>query len=270
MDGYDFDRAKGVTEVLFFSHEPAPTGHTAFKPEIAQALAKVRAETGQRGMRLSLCIGGWGRSAGFVAMSTSPQARAVFITEISRLCRQYHLDSIDLDWEHPATDAENANAAQLATELAAALDPLQIDLTAAVDDWQPLPKPFFDALDRVHLMAYDADGKHSTFDGAKASVDKVIARAVAPGKIVLGLPLYGRRFAPPRDAVSIGELLAKHAPADGVDEIAGYYFNSGQTLAAKVRWARDRGLSGVMVWELGHDAIGPAALLPRIVAETQR
>ena len=87
VDGYDFDRAKGVTEVLFFSVEPAPTGHIAVKPEIAQALAKVRAETGQRGMRLWLCIGGWGRSAGFAAMSTNPEARAVFITEILRLCR---------------------------------------------------------------------------------------------------------------------------------------------------------------------------------------
>lgn len=264
--GYDFARAEGLREVLFFSVEPDAVGTVPIKPEVGAMLKKAREQTKARGIRLTLCVGGWGRSKGFAAMSANPESRKVFVSEMVRLAGEYGLDGIDLDWEHPTGEVENANAGLLAGELGTALDAIDVELSSAVAEWQALPKAYFEALDQVNLMAYDADGKHSTMEYAKAAVDTVVKRGAAPGKIVLGLPLYGRKIADAREAMSVGEILTKFAPGEGVDEVGGYYFNSGKTLEEKVRFARERGLAGVMVWELGQDAVGPGALLPRVVS----
>ena len=37
------------------------------------------------------------------------------------------------------------------------------------------------------------------------------------------------------------------------DEVGGYYYNGRATIGAKVRLARQLGLGGVMIWEVGQD-----------------
>ena len=49
-----------------------------------------------------------------------------------------------------------------------------------------------------------------------------------------------------------------------MDEIAGYYFNSPQTVSKKTRLAIDKDLAGVMIWELGQDTQDDVSLLRAI------
>ena len=62
-------------------------------------------------LKLLLMIGGWGKNAnGFSEMAKDPEKRKLFCDECVRICKEYNLDGIDLDWEYPTYAAEGNGA----------------------------------------------------------------------------------------------------------------------------------------------------------------
>ena len=59
-------------------------------------------------LKLLLFIGGWGKNAdGFSEMAKDDTKRALFCSECVRLCQEYNLDGVDLDWEYPTYAAKS-------------------------------------------------------------------------------------------------------------------------------------------------------------------
>ncbi|MFN4242829.1 MAG: glycosyl hydrolase family 18 protein [Tepidisphaerales bacterium] len=270
LGGYDLTRASGLSDLVYFSLTPAADGSLAVDDRVEGHLRELRTATRQMGVRLLVSLGGWGRSASFPPLAADPVARERLAAELLRLADRFDLDGFDLDWEHPAGVEQNRHAGELAQTLASRLRPRGLLLTAAVAEWQPLPRTFFDALDRVHLMAYDAPGRHATVDYADAAIRRVIARGVAPEKVLLGVPFYGRQIDPPRGALSWAELLSRFQPPPGADEAGGYSFDSPETHTAKVELVRKHRLAGVMVWELAQDTTAPRSLLANLLVQLGR
>merc|ERR1711924_108047 len=139
----------------------------------------------------------------------------------------------------------------------------------------------------VHLMAYDAQDRHSTFEFAAASVNHIVmdqgnlagpsgssassaAETTGNGqvdtallaKVVLGLPAYGRNRKDLGDVMTYADIVREHKPGPEVDELAdGMYFNGLLTIQKKARWAITNGLLGVMMWEIGQDSQDEATSL---------
>lgn len=268
--GYDVGRAAGCSELIYFSLVPGADGSLPLSAEAEGHLRELRAATRKIDSKLLVSLGGWGRSAGFAPLAADPAARDRLAEGLVALAERFELDGFDLDWEHPTGPEQNRHAGELAQRLAATLRPKGLLLTAAVAEWQPLPAAFFAAVDRVHLMAYDAPGRHATPDYAATAVDRLIARGVPAGKILLGLPFYGRRIEEPRTALSYAEILSRFGPAAQANEAGGYWFDSTASQSVKVATARERGLAGVMVWELAHDTHGPRSLLVNLLHQTGR
>ena len=62
-------------------------------------------------LKLLLFIGGWGKNAdGFSEMAKDDTKRALFCSECVRLCNEYNLDGVDLDWEYPTYAAKSYNS----------------------------------------------------------------------------------------------------------------------------------------------------------------
>ena len=62
-------------------------------------------------LKVLLMIGGWGKNAnGFSMMARDPEKRKLFCDECVRICKEYNLDGIDLDWEYPTYAAEGNGA----------------------------------------------------------------------------------------------------------------------------------------------------------------
>lgn len=58
-------------------------------------------------LKILLFIGGWGKNAdGFSQMAKDDTKRALFCSECVRLCKEYGLDGVDLDWEYPGYSAK--------------------------------------------------------------------------------------------------------------------------------------------------------------------
>ncbi|CAN5451370.1 glycosyl hydrolase family 18 protein [soil metagenome] len=257
-------QAKLVTDIVFFAVSPRSNGDAGLeqiKPATWQMLETIRKTSG---VRLHLCLGGWNRSKGFAALSASPEARKRLAEQLVEFCQKHHFAGVDVDWEHPQSPAELANHGKLMTELHRAFAPHKLELSMAVAGWQELAPETIRAVDRVHLMAYDGEGKHSTLDFARKDIDRLIKRGVAANKICLGVPFYGRKITNHDRTLTYGEIVSRFHSRPDVDEVDGFYFNGPQTIEQKVKLAQDRKLAGIMIWELGQDASGSAALLPVI------
>src|SRR5262249_33269714 len=142
--------------------------------------------------RLLVALGGWGRSAGFGPMASDSAARGRFVQALTQFCQENQLDGVDFDWEHPKNATEEDAYARLLTETKQAFQPHGWLVSVTLAAWQKLPKEAFEAVDRVQVMAYDHDGRHSTFDAARADLDQVAAQGASRRKICLGVPFYGR------------------------------------------------------------------------------
>jgi GH18 family chitinase len=112
-------------------------------------------------------------------------------------------------------------------------------------------------------MAYDGDGRHSTYEFAVEAVEKLKRQGVPAAKILLGLPFYGRGVKN-RSESTYAQIFSKHHPALDVDEVGGVYFNGAAMIERKTRFARQNHLGGVMIWEIGQDVPGEASLLEAI------
>ncbi|GMK59512.1 hypothetical protein CspeluHIS016_0801180 [Cutaneotrichosporon spelunceum] len=174
-----------------------------------------------RNLKVLLSIGGWSYSPNFAKIG-DPKWRQTFVQSGVKLVEDVGLDGLDIDYEYPKTSADAQAYVALLHELRAGLDhlaqskgkqPGQYQLTVAAPCGNEQVNVLrIQEMDRVldfwNLMAYDFAGSWDSVSGHQAalytdnphgnSVDgavrKYLAAGVAPHKLVIGLPLYGRAF----------------------------------------------------------------------------
>ncbi len=250
----------GLTDLILFSAEPRADGSldaTSLEKTPWDKVAAVRAA----GVRVHLCLGGWGRSKHFAVVTGEARLRARFVAETAAFCSRHGLDGVDLDWEHPKGEAELAAYGKLVDELKAALATRRGEVTLTLAGAAQLPPDGGRRADRVQLMAYDLPGRHATMEETVARAEALLAAGVPPERLVLGVPFYGRGVTDRNRTLPYREILARHRPEPGQDDADGLHFNGPATMARKAGWARQRGLAGIMAWELTQDAPGEASLL---------
>jgi chitinase len=258
------DVGKNLTDLVFFSAEADAAGTLKLdrvKPGHLQKLGQFREK---HGLKLFLGIGGWSRSEGFAKLAASGPARRKFAKNARQFCLDNHFGGIDLDWEHPSNNSQIQDYAALLSEVKDAFQHNHLELTIAIPGWQVLPSQAIKAVDRIHLMAYDAPGRHSTRDFAESEVARVKEKGVPPEKICLGIPFYGRGIGDKEQVLPWSEIVRTFKPEKGVDEANGLFFNGIATVEAKTKFVLSNKLAGVMAWEIGQDAAGEQSLLRTI------
>jgi chitinase len=270
-------------------------------------------------------VGGWLWSTNFSDMAVSSQSRAVFIQSVMEFLAQYKLDGLDIDWEypglpgagHPFRPEDKENFTLLLKELRArftaetAKSHTQLYLTFAAGanldflEHTDVAKAQ-QYVDTVNLMCYDyyeqgsdpITGHHAPLFtdpadpkqiSAAKSVEAFEKAGVPAGKIILGMPFYGRAwgqvpdvnhglFQPGKAAnvnaryEAIAQTMLNQASDQGYvrywDEKASvpYLYNAQQkifvsyedpqSIAAKCRFVLAQKLGGVMFWEYSNDPSG--------------
>jgi GH18 family chitinase len=227
----------------------------------------------KNGVQVLASVGGWGWDAQFEALAADSASRARFIDALDQFAQDYALDGIDIDWEYPGPEPGSAqNFVTLMRELQARFQPKGILLTTAVvalgrhgDDILP---EVFEIVDFMNIMAYDGDGQnHSSYEYAVQALDYWSERGLPKGKMVLGVPFYGR----PSEA-TYRELVANDSQAPTMDSseyLGGMVFYNGiPTIQAKTQLALQRA-SGIMIWELSQDTMDETSLLNAIFQTVQ-
>ena len=265
------DVGKHLTDLVLFSLEPKPSGDLDTSRLTADKVARAVALKKRHKLSLHVSVGGWGRSKGFAAMTQDARRRSRFVERLLAYCRKNQFDGVDYDWEFPGGPKQREAYVDLLVETKAALAPHKMLVSVALAPLQPLPAKGLHAVDRVHLMSYNHDGRHSTFEQAKSDVAKFLAKGLAPKKLFLGIPFYGRTVTKPARHQIYSQIVRRHQPGYDVNEHEGYYFNGVNLVRRKTEFAIDQQLGGVMIWEVSLDATGRTSLLSAIsrVRQTQ-
>ena len=266
---FDAVAPRGLTDLIVFSAEPGSTGDLNLDRLKNFPWSKVRQFKTRHRVRLILCVGGWDRSQHFAAITASAERRAKFVKAAIQTCLDQRLDGIDIDWEHPQNEQEQQGYAALLTDLHTAFQPHGLTLSVTMAAWQRLPREAFTVVDAVHIMSYDNKGRHSTFEAAKSDIEALQDQGAAAGKIVLGMPFYGRHTSQPDTVLTYRQIVEKYKPAPDADEVDSIYFNGPRMIQRKTKLALESQLGGVMVWELGQDMTGPQSLL-KVIEGTVR
>ncbi len=270
-----------LTHINYSFSIPAPSGDTLIPLKDDSILKRLVAYAHRNnGAEVFISIGGWGIGDGggddsrFHRMAERTEGRHTFVKSTMDLVRKYNLDGVDLDWEYPDEDHRSADDyVELVNELSDSLHAINKKLTAAVvasgKKGFGMKKEALDKLDWVNLMAYDGDyggdilKAHSPYAYAVQSIDYwVDQRGVPASKAIIGLPFYSKKgfgqFGP-----TYRQLIADGAsPYD--DYWKGAFYNGINTIEAKTRLAKKRGLGGVMIWEIGLDTSDETSLLKAI------
>jgi len=284
------------------------------------ALVGVRARN--RGLRILVSAGGWTGSRGFSDLALTPARRRAFASSVVEFLRRNDLDGFDLDWEYPGLPgngnphrpADRANFTALLAELRRALDEdgsargrhllLTIAAATSVEFLAHTDMAAAQAsLDLVNLMAYDFllaesgdhAGHHANLRGpagdpdassGEKAVKAFLAAGVPAGKLVLGVPFYGRAWAGVGGLPDLGRkgrpagegfdarygALARLPGHDGwvrgwdgaaqapylLNKTRGLFvsYDDPESLRLKCRFVLDHGLAGIMFWEYHADPTG--------------
>ena len=187
------------------------------------------AEFKQKGIKVTLAIGGWNDSLGdkYSRLVRDAAARARFIKHAIEFIKKYGFEGLDLDWEYPVcwqVDCEKGKPdekeyfAEFVKELSEAFKPEGLLLSAAVSPSKKVIDAGYDIpkvskyFDWIAVMCYDYHGQwdkktghvaplyehpedwETTFN-ANFSIRYWISKGAPPKKLVMGMPMYGQSFA---------------------------------------------------------------------------
>ena len=241
---------KNLSDVIYYSVRINTDGTLQKRTLPSRSrINKLKSWKQKYGVRYHLSVGGGLRSEGFKEVTASAVKRKILIDELLLFCIRYGFAGVDFDWEFPANSREKENYNKLLVETAKEFDKRYLKVSAAINGSQFMSDEVFQHISRIHLMAYDDLGRHATFDRAVKYSQALIDRGCPEGKLVLGLPLYGKHVKT-RKVMSASEILRYYKPKEEVDEVKGMYFNNISTIKRKKMYAKNKGLGGIMYWEV--------------------
>lgn len=262
--------AQNLTDLIYFNFWVQADGTFSSSDLTTSHLEFLRTVQSQYNVRVLVGIAENEKKGNLLKVCQSPSLRSKFVQGLTEYLADMRFDGADFDWEFPAEEDLHAYTLLL-QDLKEAFSSHQLKLTVAVSPSRPLEKAGFDAVDRIHAMLYDDWGQHSTLTNSAYHIKEMVEQGAAKQKIQLGVPFYGRGYTnrgPSWDtALSYKSLREKYFIRPGQDTVSGYYFNNSETVREKVRYAKNEGLSGVMIWELGQDTSDSTSLLKAIADE---
>ncbi len=179
-------------------------------------------------LKIMISIGGWSWSENFSDAVLTESSRRKFAVTSAAILEKHDLDGVDIDWEYPGMKGEDnvfrtedkENFTLMFKALREELDELSARTGKAYQLSTALPcfpKLFqvtemgkvAEYLDFVNIMAYDfyvsgdTAGHHSNLfpsenydreDSGDKAYKEFTKAGVPPGKLVLGIPFYGRSW----------------------------------------------------------------------------
>ena len=260
-------QAGPLTDLVYFGVQPTTEGELPADPIDRPTLETLRSLKRATGCRLHLCVGGGHRSAGFPALVEQGRRRRAFVRRLRDVCQRARFDGIDYDWEYPAGDAQLSDYRRLIDETRKSLGDRR-RITVAQSPWRDFGRGIYDVVDRVHVMSYNHKHPHARLTDARADIERMLTFGCPRNRLVLGVPFYGRNKR--GRSRTYAEITRSDAFERDLDLVDGFAFNSRQTLQQKTRYAREEQLAGIMIWEVGQDALEwSTSLLGAIGAELE-
>lgn len=263
-----------------------PTENGELLPLAGSSTARALIDKCHRGgVKVLLAVGGWSHEgipleSTFVKATETEEKRTRLTEALLTLCREYGFDGINMDWEYPrAGQPSQEQYESLMVSLSKRLhEEGKLLTTAVIGGTDEQGHPYYDtyaqtskvlaAVDWINIMAYDAnETEHSSFTFAQNCLYFWRnTRGVPAGKLMLGVPFYGRP-----GGISYRTLIEKDSSARLSDSIlfngSKVWYNGESTIQKKAELAQ-KNAGGIMIWEITQDS--PTNSLLQIIWKTLR
>ena len=256
----------GTTDLILFSATPREDGSVDFSRITPELLAFGEKARAGGALRVSVCVGGWGRGKVFASAVSSEASRSRFVEDLAAFCARHQLGGVDIDWEFPKGDEEHAHFVAFLAELGSRLHADGRLLTVALGYTRPLPAECWAHVDRVHLMSYQPWSEQPYEPWLRESVTRFLEAGLPPEKLLLGVGFYAKEKAGERRAISWRKLAGPDAEPLPESE-HGYWPVGVEACDLRIDLVKEFGLGGVMVWDYGHDSTAPETSLLRALSE---
>lgn len=236
-------------------------------------------------LAVMLSIGGWG-SGRFSEMAADASFRKKFAADCRRVCEEYNLDGIDIDWEFPTSDAggeiscspaDTKNYTLMMRDIREAIGKDRyLTLASSVDAGYIDFKDILGYIDFVNIMAYDMNNapshnaslfrsERSGWITADEGVQRHLAAGIPASKLVLGLPFYGHGRSPYDQSVDYKNIKVLTGCSEQWDDVAKVPymanakgelvlgFDNARSLEIKCKYVKEKGLHGAMYWDYDGD-----------------
>ena len=200
----------------------------------------------------------------------------IFLTTLKNSMHVYsqaeELDGIDLDFEGIQSIEEWKSYLSFIAMASKHLHSNNFILSVALHPQQILPANICNSIDRVHVMTYDMqpspqderNNHHASMDAVHRAIASFSQKgACDPSVLVMGIPAYARHGSNMGLVKTYSEIvddILKDKSNDEMDEIVqsirsweGYEFDSADDVRAKAYYAKQHGLKGIFLWEIGQD-----------------
>ncbi len=256
----------GTTHLVLFSAKPRGDGTVDFSKITPELLAFGKKAKAQGPVKVTYCVGGWGRGKLFATAVSSGEGRERFAAELAAFCETHQLDGVDIDWEFPKGDEEHDDFALFLELLSGKLRAADCILTIALAETRPLPAKCWEFIDQVNLMSYQPWSEQPYEAWLTESVTRFIKAGLPPEKLLVGVGFYAKELGGERRAVSWKKLVGEKAEKLPVSE-HGFSPVGKEACDLRIRLAKEHGLAGVMVWDYGHDSAEAEHSLLRYLSE---
>lgn len=244
-------------------------------------IADLKKEAGE--LKVLLSIGGWG-SGRFSEMAANDSLRESFARDCARIVNDYGIDGIDIDWEYPgssaagisSSEADKENYTLLMKDIRSQIGEDKL-LTLASAAWADFIdfRAIMPYVDFVNIMSYDMGyaplhqaalykSENTPDMTCDFAVKAHLAAGVPAGKLVMGLPFYGRGTTgdggksyrnievPENHSVVWDSVAMVPFIADSTGTKI-FCFDNPESLLAKCKYIDENGLLGAMYWEYSGD-----------------
>lgn len=274
----DLEFIKYVDRIFFFGMSPDPEGRFEVTDKYIESYKTVRSKM-NKNQKILLVVGGGGKVANMHVMGNDPEKREAYVKELVAFTKKYKFDGIDMDWEtdwkaKPKMEVPVDNLIALLTSIKNQM-PKNSMLTAALGGSSVEHAVAIEPLvEDVSLMLYSSltkDGLHAPLSYVKGRVKKFDDAGYPKSKLLVGVPFYAR--GPEKKTIVYRDIADNLIPGDTItDMYKGCSFNSIQIMRDKVKFMKESGYKGIMIWELTQDApySHPMSLLRAIYDEAKK
>ena len=275
-----------MTDVVFSFILPQPDGSFAFDIQETTWYSRLNnlvTNAHNKGVKVHVSAGGWGSSNGQTGtgdpihdLVIDPSKRAIFVDNVMNLIRDYDLDGFNMDWEYPAT-SDNYELGKLLLELKKGINKLKtelgrnIELSIAVAGGsygsEAYTSQITSVCDYIMIMAFDNQAQnHSTVGFAISAMDFWLdQKGIDKEQLILAIPFYSKGINTNYGSYaqfSNSDPAGYYNDADG--SLNGFEYNSKPVIESKITEMKNRGGSGVFIWEITEDRTDEYSLLRAI------